>query len=319
MVLRLAGNTVAFLTAIAAVLDNLARRIPGAGGIDPARPTCEGETYVSESEGLQAADGNWSSLDRGLALKRRLREGGAVIGAWLNLNDPAAAEILARVGFDFLLIDTEHGAWDWVSLQTALMGFNGTATVPFVRVAWNDHVRIKQVLDMGAEGILAPMVRTVAECRELVRACRYPPQGGRGFGPRRASNYYRNIDQYLAVANEAIFVMPQVEDIATLDFFDDFLAVSGIDAVAIGPNDLSGTTGFFRQHDHPANRRALDHIITRARVAGMPVCLGVNTRPNEQRDLIGRGVRILLATSDIELLAGGARQLLEANRAAMDR
>jgi 2-keto-3-deoxy-L-rhamnonate aldolase RhmA len=274
---------------------------------------------MSEAEGLQAAADNWGSLDRGLALKRKLRDGRAIIGAWLSLNDPVAAEILARVGFDFLLIDTEHGAWDLVSLQTALMGFNGTATVPFVRVAWNDHVRIKQALDIGAEGILAPMVRTVAECRELVRSCRYPPQGGRGFGPRRASNYYRNIDQYVAVANDAIFVMPQVEDVATLDVFDDFLAVPGIDGVAIGPSDLSGTTGFFRQHDHPSNIGALDQIITRARTVGMPVCLGVNSKPDEQRDLIARGVRILLATSDIELLAGGARQLLEANRAAIDQ
>jgi 2-keto-3-deoxy-L-rhamnonate aldolase RhmA len=272
---------------------------------------------MSEAEGLQAVGGNWGSLERGLALKRKLRDGQAVVGAWLSLNDPAVAEILARVGFDFLLIDTEHGAWDWVSLQTALMGFNGTATVPFVRVAWNDHVRIKQALDMGAEGILAPMVRSVAECRELVRACRYPPQGGRGFGPRRASNYYRDVDQYLAAANDAIFVMPQVEDVATLDVFDDFIAVPGVDAVAIGPNDLSGTTGFFRQHDHPTNKRAVDQIITRARSAGMPVCLGVNTQPNEQRDLIECGVRILLTTSDIELLAGGARRLLEANRAAI--
>ena len=80
----------------------------------------------------------------------------------------------------------------------------------------------------------------------------------RGFGPRRASNYYRNIDDYVAAANEALFVMPQIEDIATLDVLDEFLAVPGIDAVAIGPNDLSGTTGHFRQHQHPTNEGAVD-------------------------------------------------------------
>jgi 2-keto-3-deoxy-L-rhamnonate aldolase RhmA len=272
---------------------------------------------MSEAEGLQSMGGGWGSLGRVLALKKKLKAGQAVIGAWLSLNDPVAAEILARVGFDFLLIDTEHGAWDLVTLQTTLMGFNGTETVPFVRVAWNDHVRIKQVLDMGAEGILAPMVRTVAECRELVRSCRYPPQGARGFGPRRASNYYRNIDEYVAAANDALFVMPQVEDISTLDALDDYLAVPGIDAVAIGPNDLSGTTGFFRQHAHPANRGALDKIIARAQSAGMPVCLGVNSKPSEQRELVARGVRVLLAASDVELLAGGAREMLAANRAAV--
>jgi 2-keto-3-deoxy-L-rhamnonate aldolase RhmA len=272
---------------------------------------------VSEIEGLQSSDGGWGLLRRPQALKAKLKAGKAVIGGWLSLNDPVAAEILARVGFDFLIIDTEHGAWDLVNLQTTLMGFNGTDTTSIVRVAWNDHVRIKQALDMGVEGILAPMVRTVEDCRQLVRSCRYPPQGTRGFGPRRASNYYRNLDEYVAVANEAIFVMPQIEDVATLGALDEFLAVPGIDAVAIGPNDLSGTTGFFRQHDHPANAGAIDRIVAGAKTAGIPVCLGVNSRPAEQRDLIARGVRILLATSDVELLAGGASRALAANREAI--
>jgi 2-keto-3-deoxy-L-rhamnonate aldolase RhmA len=272
---------------------------------------------VSEIEGLQSSGRGWGMLRRAQALKAKLRAGKAVIGGWLSLNDPVAAEILARVGFDFLIIDTEHGAWDLVTLQTTLMGFNGTDTTPIVRVAWNDHVRIKQALDMGVEGILAPMVRTVEECRQLVRSCRYPPQGARGFGPRRASNYYRNLDEYVAVANEAIFVMPQIEDVATLGTLDEFLTVPGIDAVAIGPNDLSGTTGFFRQHDHPANTGAIDKIIASAKAASVPVCLGVNSRPDEQRDLIARGVRVLLATSDVELLAGGALRSLAANREAI--
>lgn len=273
---------------------------------------------MSEVEGLQASAGGWGLLRRPLALKAKLRAGKPVLGAWLSLNDPVAAEILSRVGFDFLIIDTEHGAWDLVTLQTTLMGFNGTDTMPLVRVPWNDHVRIKQALDMGVEGILAPMVRTVDECRSLVRSCRYPPLGARGFGPRRASNYYRNLDDYVAVANEAIFVMPQIEDVATLDSLDEFLAVPGIDAVAIGPNDLSGTTGFFRQHRHPANAGAIDTIMARAKAAGIPVCTGVTSKPEEQRDLIARGVLLLTVTTDVELLAGGAARSLAANRAAID-
>ncbi|WP_413993489.1 HpcH/HpaI aldolase family protein [Labrys okinawensis] len=276
---------------------------------------------MSEAEGLQstsaATNGGWGALARAKAMKAKLRDGKPVFGAWLSLNDPAAAEILARTGFDFLLIDMEHGPWDLVTLQHTLMGFNGTDTVPVVRVPWNDHVRIKQVLDMGVEGIMAPMVRTVEECRDLVRACRYPPVGARGFGPRRASNYYRNVEDYVAAANEALFVMPQIEDIATLDVLDEFLAVPGIDAVAIGPNDLSGTTGLFRQHQHPTNKGALDIIIAKAKKAGVPVSLGINTKPADQRALIERGVLILTTTSDLELLAAGSRQSLEANRQAI--
>jgi 4-hydroxy-2-oxoheptanedioate aldolase len=267
----------------------------------------------------RAAGPDIKTLRRAMAFKQRLRDGGAVVGAWLSLNDPVAAEILGQIGFDFLLIDTEHCAWDLQSLQTVIMALNGTNTVPIVRVPWNDHVRIKQVLDLGAEGILAPMVRTVEECQALVAACHYPPDGARGFGPRRASNYYRDIDDYIAVANKAIFVMPQIEDIATLDVLDRFVAVPGIDAVCIGPNDLSGTMGLMRQTQHPTVRKALDRIIDTTAAAGLPVCLGVNSAASEQRDLVARGVRILLVASDLQLLSAGASTALQATLNALSR
>ena len=141
---------------------------------------------MSEDDGLDRGADGGRVLSRALAFKRRLADGGVVVGAWLSLTDPVAAEIFGRLGFDFVIIDTEHGAWDLQPLQTSIMALNGTVTVPIVRVPWNDHVRIKQVLDLGAEGILAPMVRTVEECEALVAACRYPPVGRRGLGPPRA-------------------------------------------------------------------------------------------------------------------------------------
>jgi len=271
---------------------------------------------MAEEEGLQGT-GDSHVLRRTLAFKKKLRGGGVAIGAWLSLNDPAAAEIMGSSGFDYLIIDTEHGAWDLQPLQTSIMALNGTDTVPIVRVPWNDHVRIKQLLDLGVEGILAPMVRTVEECRALVDACRYPPVGRRGFGPRRASNYYRDIKAYETRANEAIFVMPQIEDIATIDILDEFLAVPGIDAVAIGPNDMSGTAGLFRDASHPRIKAAIDTIAAKASARGIPVCLGINTPPEQQRDWVRKGVRLLLVTSDIELLAGGAKARLNANLEAL--
>ena len=197
----------------------------------------------------------------------------------LGFNHPALIELMARIGFDYLLIDTEHTPWSLERLQSALMAFNGSSTVPMIRVPWNDQVMIKQALDLGVEGIMAPMVRTAEEVRALVAACKYPPAGIRGFAPRRASGYFRDIDAYMAVANDAIFVMPQVEDIATLDELDAYLAVPGIDAVCVGPNDLSGTMGRIRQTQHPDVRAAVDRIDGRqgARSAGMPGFLTVPT------------------------------------------
>lgn len=272
---------------------------------------------MAEAAELDTGAGGSGALRRVRAMKAKLRSGGVVVGAWLSLMDPSAAEMFGSVGFDFIIFDTEHSPWDLGTLQASMMALNGTDTVPIVRVPWNDHVRIKQVLDLGAEGILAPMVRTVEECRALVDACHYPPKGRRGFGPRRASNYYQDLTAYVAASMDGIFVMPQIEDIATVDVLDDFVTVPGIDAIAIGPNDLSGTAKLLRQLDHPTVRGALDAIIAKGAAHGVPVFLGVNTPAAGQRDLVARGIRILTVTSDLELMAGGARQALRATQDAL--
>jgi len=256
-------------------------------------------------------------LERVLAFKERLRAGGTVIGAWLGFNDPALIELMARIGFDYLLIDTEHTPWSLERLQSALMAFNGSPTVPMIRVPWNDQVMIKQALDLGVEGIMAPMVRTAEEVRALVAACKYPPAGIRGFAPRRASGYFRDIDAYMAVANDAIFVMPQVEDIATLDELDAYLAVPGIDAVCVGPNDLSGTMGRIRQTQHPDVRAAVDRIYAAAKARDLPVCLGVTVPTEAMPALAEQGVRMLLATADLDLLVRGATAALASARQAL--
>ena len=273
---------------------------------------------MSEDDGLDRG-GESGVLSRALAFKQRLAAGGVVIGAWLSLTDPVAAEIFGRLGFDFVMIDTEHGAWDLQPLQTAIMALNGTPTVPLVRVPWNDPVRIKQVLDLGAEGIMAPMVRTVAECEALVAACRYPPSGRRGFGPRRASRYRRDIKAYEARANDAIFVMPQIEDVATLDVLDDFLAVPGIDGVAIGPNDMSGTAGVFRNPGHPIIRGAIERIGRAAAARGLPAFTGVNTAEAELASLVGMGFRIQTVASDTDLMISGAEAAIAATRRTLAR
>ncbi len=272
---------------------------------------------MSEDDGLDRGADGGRVLSRALAFKRRLADGGVVVGAWLSLTDPVAAEIFGRLGFDFVIIDTEHGAWDLQPLQTSIMALNGTVTVPIVRVPWNDHVRIKQVLDLGAEGILAPMVRTVEECEALVAACRYPPVGRRGFGPRRASGYRRDLKAYEARANAAIFVMPQIEDIATLGVLDRFLAVTGIDAVAIGPNDMSGTAGVFRDPAHPTIVEAIERIGRTAAARGLPAFTGVNSPLAERRQLVDKGFRIQTIASDTDLMIAGAEAAIAATRRAL--
>jgi 2-keto-3-deoxy-L-rhamnonate aldolase RhmA len=257
--------------------------------------------------------------ERALGLKRRLREGGTALGAWLSIADPVVAEIMAGAGFDYILIDTEHAPWSLESLQVSLMAFRGAPTVPIVRVPWNDQVHVKQALDVGADGVLAPMVRGAAEARALIAAAKYPPDGVRGFGPRRASDYGRNLDAYVESANAATIVIPQIEDIGSAEAVEELLAVPGLDALCIGPNDLSGSAGVLRQHDHPVVRAAIDRILRAAKAQGIPVCTGVTLTLERQREWIERGARLALLTSDVELLAGGAGAALAAARAALQR
>jgi 4-hydroxy-2-oxoheptanedioate aldolase len=254
--------------------------------------------------------------ERALALKQRLRDGGVAIGAFLSLADPAVAEILAGAGYDWVWIDTEHSPWSLRDLQTSLMPFQRTATVPIVRIPWNDPVHVKQALDAGALGIIAPMVRTVEEARALVSACRYPPAGTRGFGPRRASAWGRNIEPYMAQANDAILVIPQIEDWRTAEIIDEVLAVPGIDGVGIGPNDLSGTVGALRQHDHPQVKGSIERILAAARSRGMPACMGIVTPPERTAELAATGVRLQLVAADVGLLVGGYDKALAAARGA---
>jgi len=255
-------------------------------------------------------------LERALRFKERLRAGEVAFGAWMTLTDPAVAEIMADLGFDYILFDTEHSPWNMETLQTAVMAFRGSETVPMARVPWNDPVTIKRYLDLGIEGILAPMVRTPEEAKALIAACRYPPDGSRGFGPRRASNYYRDLKAYVARANDAIFIMPQIEDIKTVDLLDEFMSVPGLDGICLGPNDLSGTAGHLGEVDHPEVKGALDKIIATAKSRNLPVCLGITTPVEQQKKLIAQGVRLLLVTADLELLIGGGKATLDKARNA---
>ncbi|MBV9219918.1 MAG: hypothetical protein JOY94_10920 [Methylobacteriaceae bacterium] len=251
---------------------------------------------------------------RSIDFKRRLRAGETMIGGWLSIADPAVAEIMATSGFDYIMIDTEHSPWTLTLLQTALMAFKGEATVPIVRVPWNDQVHIKQTLDVGADGIMAPMVRTAEEAKAFVRACKYPPAGIRGFGPRRASAYGRNTDEYVAQANDGIFIMPQIEDIRTVDVLDEILDL-GVDALCIGPNDLSGSAGLLRQHDHPTVKGAIDRILATGKARGVAVCTGITLPLEQQTEWIERGARMTLVASDTELLVKGTANVVAAAQA----
>jgi 2-keto-3-deoxy-L-rhamnonate aldolase RhmA len=247
---------------------------------------------------------------RSSALKKRLKAGETTFGAWLTVANPMIAELMAGVGFDWVLIDTEHGGISNEGLQTCLIAFNGSPTVPMVRVPWNDAVMIKQTLDMGADGILVPMVNSTAEARAAVSACKYPPEGTRGFGPRRASDYGRKTNEYVAQANDSVIVILQFEHVDAVAQIDSILAVPGIDVVCLGPTDMSGSAGVLRQFNHPTVVKGMTSVINAAKARGLAASIGITFADEEMRKWHSQGANFVFCGDDVSLLAASAGKAL---------
>jgi len=202
-------------------------------------------------------------------LKEKLNKGQAVIGTFVGIGHPDVTEWLSRCGFDWLLLDAEHAPLGFETLQRMMQAMNGASCVPLVRPQWNDTVVIKRILDIGAYGVLIPWVNSKEEAESAVRACRYPPKGIRGHGPRRAGMFDL---AYSETANDEILVSIQIETAEALKNLDEILTVDGIDACYIGPWDLSISMGFGAPPDwsNPQYLAAFDRVLELAKRHGKP-------------------------------------------------
>lgn len=247
--------------------------------------------------------------------KHAIAEPGARIGLWLGLGDPYAAELCATAGFDWLLVDGEHGPNDLRSMLGTLQAVAPYPAHPVVRVPHGDAALIKQVLEIGATTLLVPMVESAEQARALVRATRYPPQGLRGVGSGLArSSRWSSYPKYLHEANERICLLVQVESVEALAQIDTIAAVEGVDGVFIGPSDLSASMGYLGDTAHPEVRAAIDHAIGRILAAGKaPGVLTVDEAL--ARHYIALGARFVAVGVDATLLARATRALAAAFRA----
>ncbi|MBM7344827.1 4-hydroxy-2-oxoheptanedioate aldolase [Pantoea coffeiphila] len=201
--------------------------------------------------------------------KQALRQKTPQIGLWLGLANSYSAELLAGAGFHWLLIDGEHAPNDLRTVLGQLQAIAPYDSQPVVRPAWNDPVLIKQLLDVGAQTLLIPMIQSAEEARAAVRACHYPPQGIRGVGSAlaRASRWNR-VPDYLQHAGEQICTLVQIETRKGVENLNEILAVDGIDGVFIGPADLSADMGFAGDPRHPQVQAAIAGAIKTIRAAG---------------------------------------------------
>jgi 2-keto-3-deoxy-L-rhamnonate aldolase RhmA len=226
----------------------------------------------------------------------------------VTLPSPEVTEVLASVGFDWLFLDAEHGALSARDLQ-ALLQAAGPALSCVVRIPAVGEIPIKQALDVGAAGIIAPQVNSAATAEQVVGWAKYPPAGRRGVGVARAHGYGRRLADYLTTANERLAVIVQAEHIDAVGQIEAIVAVPGVDAVLVGPYDLSASLGRPGAVDHPDVVAAIDRVTAVCRQAGMPLGIfGVSAEA--VRPYMAKGYTLIVAGIDTLLLGQAAHGLL---------
>jgi 2-dehydro-3-deoxyglucarate aldolase/4-hydroxy-2-oxoheptanedioate aldolase len=239
-------------------------------------------------------------------LLAKLRNGRVCLGTGISFTDPTVTEALCSV-LDYVWIDMEHTALTIEAVQAHVMATLGSVTAPLVRVAWNDPVLIKPVLDVGAAGIIVPLVRSADDVRRAVAACRYPPEGIRGYGPRRPSHYGRmGGPSFCDEANANVLVVVQIEHIEAVENLDSILSVPGLTSVVVGAMDLSGSIGHMGQPRHPEVMKAIDSVVSKARKAHVFVGLATGDDPDLAIEWIQKGMQWISLGTDTTLLLRAA-------------
>ncbi len=245
-------------------------------------------------------------------LKQLWREDRPAIGGWLNIGDAFVAEIMARQGFDWVCIDTQHGLIDYSAAVHMLQAISQTDAVPVIRVPWNEPGVIMKALDAGAYAVIIPMVNTPDQAAAAVAACRYAPVGIRSMGPVRASAY--GGADYGAHANDEVACVVMIETQEALRNVESIVSVPGVDAVYIGPSDMSLSLGLgiMADNEQPEFAAARKTIVEACRRHG--VVAGIHTNTQYARARIEEGFRLVLVTSDVNVLGRGLRADLAAVR-----
>ncbi|CDY74892.1 2,4-dihydroxyhept-2-ene-1,7-dioic acid aldolase (EC 4.1.2.n4) [Caballeronia glathei] len=243
------------------------------------------------------------------------KAGGAVVNGWLAIPSTFSAETMAHQGWDSLTVDLQHGVVDYQKAVDMFTAISTTRTVPMARVPWNEPGILMKVLDAGAYAVICPMVNCRKDAERLVAATHYPPLGTRSFGPVRAL-LYGGAD-YPTQANDTVVVFAMIETREALDNLEEIVSVPGLDAIYIGPSDLSLALGCKPTFDDvdPPVAEAIEHILARAKAHG--VVAGIhNGTPEKALERIAMGFQFVTISSDARLMAAGAQQIMAKMNAA---
>jgi 2-keto-3-deoxy-L-rhamnonate aldolase RhmA len=235
------------------------------------------------------------------------------VGTWISSASPLVAEAVACAGFDWGVLDMEHSPLDMMDLVHLLQAVSASRMVPVVRVPWNDNVTIKRVLDAGATTLLVPFVQNADEAARAVAAARYPPEGVRGMSGSGRASHFGTTPNYLRNANRGIAVIAQIETVQAVGELEAIAAVPGIDAIFLGPADLSASMGHVGQMMHPAVLDLMGDVVQRCRALAKPVG-AIGTTPEAVAQYRAIGFDFVAVGSDLGLLIQGAQAVIASLR-----
>jgi 4-hydroxy-2-oxoheptanedioate aldolase len=242
-------------------------------------------------------------------LKKRLQQGATLHGCWLNLGSAVTAEMVGLSGFDWVLIDLEHGAGSEKDVYHQLQALEHTPAAAIVRIESAQRQRIHRILDMGAEGIMCPRITNTAEAAGVASGLHYPPDGTRGVAKMvRATAFGQNFQNYYQQAKENIVGIVQIETLEALTHLDDIAALYGIDVLFIGPADLTMALGIFGQFDHPLYLDAVKATVNAANKAGKATGI-LFFNPDEYARYSSMGIRMIACGADATFVADAARHM----------
>lgn len=242
-------------------------------------------------------------------LKQRLKQGETLNGCWLNLGSTITAEIVGLSGYDWVLLDLEHGAGSEKDILSQLQALEHTPAGAIIRVESEQRQRIHRVLDMGAEGVMCPHIDTPTQAIAAARGLHYPPDGVRGVAKMvRATAYGLKFDDYYREAKDNILGIVQIETAEAIKNVDAIAATDGVDVLFIGPNDLSMDMGIYTQYEHTLFKDALKKTVAAAQKAGKATGILI-FNPDEYQIYHDLGIRFIACGADATFVANGARDM----------
>lgn len=251
-------------------------------------------------------------------LKQKLNKGEAVLGTFISINSPEVAKILSIVGYDFLMVDYEHGGMGIETVGNQIMAIEPSETTALLRVPSNDMDNVKKGLDAGAYGLMIPMINNKEEAENAISYFNYPPKGVRGFGPSRANIFYNKAKEYYKFTEDGqLLSILQIESKSGVENIDEILQVEGIDVIFIGPNDLAFSLGVKGDTSHPLVLEAIDKVLASCIKYG--VIPGIMTNDSLMQGHLEKGFKFLIKGTDATLLYNKALRDVELFKETKDK